>query len=153
MLITRQLLKIEMGKIHYALSHTIIFPLQKKKKERKEIFARKNFRENKLSRTTPTVTFRGIKLSRKYSKFAKFAVSSLKVHCSYNCIMVTLQYIFRKTASLKKKRYSVSEKYKAITQVGSGTKPSKVADVLNSPLITMTERPVKNLDPLKDLHC
>ena len=41
---------------------------------------KKGFRENKLSRKAPTATFCGIKLSRKYSIFAKFTkISSLKV--------------------------------------------------------------------------
>ena len=55
-------------------------------------------------------------------------------------------------ASLKMKRLSLSEKYKAIIEVESGTRPSKVAEVLTSPLITITKRAVKNLDLLKELH-
>ena len=56
-------------------------------------------------------------------------------------------------ASLRRKRLSLSEKYKAITEVEPGTKPSKVAlKVLTPPLITITKTAVKNLDCLKDLH-
>ena len=56
-------------------------------------------------------------------------------------------------ASLRRKRLSLSEKYKAITEVESGTKPSKVASkVLTPPLIIFTKTAVKNLDCLKDLH-
>ena len=35
--------------------------------------------------------------------------------------------------SLKRKRLSLSEKYKAITEVASGTKPSKVAEKYDVP--------------------
>ena len=51
-------------------------------------------------------------------------------------------------ASLKKKGLSLSEKYKAITQVKSETKLLKVAEVLTSHLITMAKRAEKNLSPL-----
>ena len=43
-------------------------------------------------------------------------------------------------ASLKRKRLSLSEKYKAITEMESGAKSTKVAEVLTSPLITITKR-------------
>ena len=53
-------------------------------------------------------------------------------------------------ANLKRKRLSLSKKYKAITEVESGTKPLKVAKVLTSPLIVITKRvQVKNLAPAK----
>ena len=38
--------------------------------------------------------------------------------------------------SLKRKRLSLSEKYKAITEVASGTKPSKVAEKYDVPRYT-----------------
>ena len=53
---------------------------------------------------------------------------------------------------LKRKRLLLSEKYKAITEAESEAKPSNVAEVLTSPLITITKRAVKNLDLLIDLH-
>ena len=55
-------------------------------------------------------------------------------------------------ASLKRKRLSLFEKYKEITEVESETKLSKVAEELMSPLITIKKRVVENLDLLKDLH-
>ena len=55
-------------------------------------------------------------------------------------------------ASLKRKRLSLSENYKEVTEVESGTKPLKVAKVLTSPLITMAKRAVKNLDLITSLH-
>ena len=56
-------------------------------------------------------------------------------------------------ANLKRKRLSLSKKYKAITEVESGTKPLKVAKVLTSPLIVITKRvQVKNLAPAKDFQ-
>ena len=56
-------------------------------------------------------------------------------------------------ANLKRKRLSLSKKYKAITEVESGTKPLKVAKVLTSPLIVITKRvQVKNLAPTKDFQ-
>ena len=42
-------------------------------------------------------------------------------------------------ASLKK-RLSLSEKYKVITEAESGTKTTKVAEVLTSPQIAVTNR-------------
>ena len=41
---------------------------------------------------------------------------------------------------LKRKGLSLSEKYKAITEVESRTKPTKVAKVLTLPFITITKR-------------
>ena len=38
--------------------------------------------------------------------------------------------------SLKRKRLSLSKKYKAITEVASGTKPSKVAEKYDVPRYT-----------------
>ena len=56
-------------------------------------------------------------------------------------------------ANLKRKRLSLSKKYKAITEVESGTKPLKVAKVLTSPLIVITKRvQVKSLAPAKDFQ-
>ena len=54
--------------------------------------------------------------------------------------------------SLCKQRLWLSEKYKAITEVESATKPLKVHKVLLSPLIKITERAAKNLDLIKKLH-
>ena len=52
---------------------------------------------NKFSQAAPTVTFRGIKPSRKYFKFVKFAkVSSLKLSVD-QCMMLTFKIMYRKT--------------------------------------------------------
>ena len=51
--------------------------------------------------------------------------------------------------SLKTKRLSLSEKFKAIIEVESGKRASKVAEELTAPLVTIAKTAVKNL--LKDL--
>ena len=70
-----------------------------------------------------------------------------KLHCSYIYIVVILQLYIVKIGES-----SLSEKYKAISEVETGTKSSKVAEVLTTSLITITKREVKNVDLLKYLH-
>lgn len=61
---------IEIDQLHDTLQQIIISPSKndnnndnKKGDQNYQIFARINFRQNKLSQAAPTVTFRGIKLS------------------------------------------------------------------------------------------
>ena len=61
-----------------------------------------------------------------------------KLHCSYSCIVVTLQLDIVKMVSLNRKRLSLSEKYKIIIEVESETKRSKVAEKYGVPRNTIS---------------
>ena len=108
-----------------------------------------NFRIAKVCRISiacSSLKFELKTFSLKYLVVSNYIVVTITLELHYSCIL-------RKMASLRRKRLLLSEKYKAITEVESGTKPSKVAsNVLTWPLITITKRAVKNLDLLKDLH-